>query len=124
VVSGFTDAVGGIPHVIRRRGRPVVILPSGRLVVNVARSGGFLGRTVSWNATAEPASAVHDAVLAVLRLGPPDDVPRPSRDAFTYRVTVAAADDSGPLLLEASYHDPAPPAVADLLAAMGDPPSR
>ncbi|MEO5899434.1 MAG: hypothetical protein ABIR68_04795 [Ilumatobacteraceae bacterium] len=102
----------------------MTIIPSAALVVNVARSGGILGRTVAWRAVAPPSSATHDAAVALLRLGPPVEARTRSRDAFTYAVTIVEQTADATPLLDVSYHDPAPRELADLLAVLIDQPPQ
>jgi len=100
----------------------VTIIPSAALVVNVARRGGILGRTVTWRAVASPSSATHDAAVALLQLGPPVAAPARGRDTFAYAVTIVEQTPDATPLLDASYHDPAPRELADLLAALMEQP--
>lgn len=92
------------------------ILPSGPLAVNVARSGGLLGRTTTAHAVADPATKLHRSAVSLLHAPPTPPPPSPSRDGFTYSVTIA--DAGGESLLEARYRDPVPDLVADLLTAL------
>jgi hypothetical protein len=94
----------------------VTILPEGRLTVNVARHGGFLGRTLRWTAEAPPRSAAHEAAAALLGTDPSPPPSRNRPDAFSYDVEIT--DHSGAALLNARFHDPIPDELDSLLTAI------
>jgi hypothetical protein len=93
----------------------MTILPSRPVTVNVARSGGHLGRTVRWEALAAPDSPVHAAAAAVAALDVPHRSPPRHPDAYSYTVTITADDVE---LLAARFRDPIPDELDTLLATL------
>ena len=82
----------------------------------MSQSGGVAGLSPKVRETlAAEGSPAHDAAIRLA--GAAERAASPRRpDAFSYRVEIVAGDEQ---LLRATFRDPVPPEVAELLDALG-----